>query len=202
MTDYSNAIIYTIKTDDGLYVGSTIDFKDRKRVHKCNVYNENNKHYNYKVYQNIRANDGEYRIELYKPFPCDNRQELQQEEDRIRIELDANLNMIRAYTTEEEKREYKKEWSENNRDRCSECKKEWYLKNKDKVIERNKLYNEKNRDEVNAKKKLYRESNRDEINAKQCETVICECGCKSIRVNITRHRKSQKHLNLMKELDK
>ena len=202
MTDYSSSVIYTIRTDDGLYVGSTCDFKQRKKAHKCNIYNENNKNYNINLYQNIRANDGEYRIELYKPFPCENRRELQKEEDRIRIELDANLNERRAYRSEEEIKENGKDYYEKNKDKIIARIKLYNEKNRDEINVKKKLHYEKNRDKLIAEKKLYNEKNRDRINARQCETVICECGCKSIRVNITRHRTTKKHLNLMKELDK
>ena len=154
--DYSKGVIYTIKTDDGLYVGSTYDFKHRKICHKCNIYNENCVEYNFKVYQNIRANDGEYRIELYKPFPCENDIELRQEEERIRIELDANLNMKRAYRTEEGKKEYDRKHYENNRVR---------------ILER------------------------------QREIITCECGLEIQRGSIPRHRKTEKHLNRMEELN-
>ncbi len=155
--DYSKAVIYTIRTDDGLYVGSTINFKERKGEHKKCIYNEN---YNCKLYKNIRANDGNYRIEMYKPFPCNDKRELRQEEDRIMMEMNANLNTNKAYISEEERKE-----------------------------------------EANKRAKEYYENNKDECNAKKRETVICECGCKSTRQHITRHRTSKKHLNLMKLLD-
>jgi len=175
---YSKSVIYIITTADGLYVGSTCDFKTRKSLHKSSIYNESGKNYNFKVYQNIRANDGEYCIELYKPFPCDNKRELEQEETRLMMELNANLNTNRAYITEEEKMKYKIEYREKNRD-------EFNVKAK--------LYHEKNKDERNAKKKVYYETNKEKI----CEKITCECGCVISRCNKTRHKKNKKHLNLM-----
>ena len=38
--DFSNACIYTIETKDGLYVGSTSNFKDRKTKHKTCIINK------------------------------------------------------------------------------------------------------------------------------------------------------------------
>lgn len=186
MTCYSKAIIYTIRTDDGLYVGSTCDFKDRKRQHKSSIYNENSHNYNYKLYKNIRANDGEYLIELYKPFSCENVIELRQEEDRIMIELDANLNMVRAYNSEEHKKIYFQQRYENN---------------KDELNAKQKVYNEKHKDEIRVKKKLYRENNKVVLRAKQLEKITCECGCDISRSNIRVHQTTKKHLNRMKELD-
>ena len=173
--DYSKGIIYTIKTDDGLYVGSTVDFKGRKYNHKSHIYNENKKEYNMKLFQNIRQNGGEYRIELYKPFPCNSKRELEKEEEEIRIELNANLNTIRAYRSDEESKEERKEYV--------------------------KEYREKNRDEINAYKKEWYEKNKEKLKVRALETITCECGCKLTRATITRHRKTKRHLKLMKELN-
>jgi|TARA_B110000285_G_scaffold181675_1_gene205149 hypothetical protein len=97
---YENGVIYTIKTNDGLYVGSTINLYNRKVSHKNRLYN------NFKtlLYQNIRANNNEYIIELHKPFPCLNRTQLDMEERKVCEELNANLNTNKAYTSAEEKK--------------------------------------------------------------------------------------------------
>ena len=49
MPDYSKCIIYTIRTPNGLYVGSTCNFINRKYGHKSAIHNENNEKYNIKV---------------------------------------------------------------------------------------------------------------------------------------------------------
>jgi len=60
--DYSKTIIYKIVCNDvsvkGVYVGHTTDFIKRKTAHKNLCHNENNKMYNLKLYQFIRANGG------------------------------------------------------------------------------------------------------------------------------------------------
>ena len=99
---YENGVIYTIKTDDGLYVGSTIDLYGRKASHKCNAKNNSKT----LLYQNIRANNYEYVIELHKPFPCLNRTELQIEERKVCEELNANLNTYKCYSSPQEIKEY------------------------------------------------------------------------------------------------
>ena len=99
---YENAVIYTIKTDDGIYVGSTINFKQRQSNHKWKVNNGVKS----KLYDNIRSNYGVYNIELFKMFPCLNRTELQIEERKVCEELNANLNTYKCYSSPEENREY------------------------------------------------------------------------------------------------
>ena len=46
--------------------------------------------------------------------------------------------------------------------------------------------------------KKYHKSNRDKINEKALEKVKCECGCMCSKINLLRHKKSPKHINLMK----
>lgn len=176
MADYSKALIYTIRTDDGLYVGSTCNFKDREKCHRASLHNEFHRDYNLKLYQNIRENNRVWKMEKYKDFPCKNRTELRYEEDRIMIELNANLNERRAYVTAEECKEYQKKY----------CREHY---------EKNKVY-------ALGQQKLYYEKNKDEISAKQNEIITCECGSNSKRTNISRHRKSKKHLKLMESVNK
>jgi len=97
---YQNAVIYTIKTDDGLYVGSTINLHKRKICHKTKI-KHNSKTL---LYQNIRANNDEYIIELHKPFPCLNRTQLDIEERNVCEELNANLNTYKPYSSPDEKK--------------------------------------------------------------------------------------------------
>ena len=112
MKDYKNGLIYTIKTDTGIYVGSTTDYRDRKRQHKKCVWNESSSSYNSKVYMDIRDNKGEYRIEIYKMCPCDTFEQLRTEEEIVRMQLNANLNTFRCHITREQKL---KETDKNNR---------------------------------------------------------------------------------------
>lgn len=167
---YQDGLIYTIKTDDGLYVGSTIDFANRKRGHKCYCFNENSRKYNYELYKNIRKNGGEYSIEIYKLFPCNSDEELRMEEEEVRKFLNANLNTNKAFRTIEEIKEYNK-LRESKRERQ-------YGYNKEAM----KRYYEKNKEQMNEKRK---------------EKTVCECGIQITKRNITRHMTSPKHLNLM-----
>jgi len=106
MVNYNNGLIYTIKTDNGIYVGSTTKLKERKYCHNKTLYNEGSKSYNFKLYQNIRENNHKYNIEIFKMFPCKTNEELRKEEDNIIKQLNANLNVRKAYSSEKDKRDY------------------------------------------------------------------------------------------------
>lgn len=90
--DYSKTVIYTIKTGNSLYVGSTTNFVKRKNEHKSNSSNENSVKYNYKLYKAIRANDNVWCMLPYAKYPCNDKIDQTIEEERIRQLLKADLN--------------------------------------------------------------------------------------------------------------
>ena len=104
MPDYSKSIIYTIRTGDGLDVGSTTSYTMRKYHHKSNCYNENKKDYNTKLYKTIRENNGEWNMKPHKEFPCENKIQLSIEEERVRREMNADLNMYKCYKNNDDKK--------------------------------------------------------------------------------------------------
>ena len=109
MPNYEDCVIYTIRSGDNLYVGSTCNFTKRKWSHKNAIINENNKDYNSKVYKTIRENSDEWDMKPYKIFPCQNKLEMRIEEERCRVELNADLNMQRCYKEKDIKEKVKKE---------------------------------------------------------------------------------------------
>jgi hypothetical protein len=111
-------VIYLIKTADGLYVGSTFDFKRRKREHYDNIKKRPNQF----VYKNIISNNGIYKIEIYCNVNCRDRRHLNFFEEQYRIILGANLNSQKCFANDNDYREYHKRGN-----------KKYYVKNKDKI---------------------------------------------------------------------
>ena len=141
MYDYNNALIYKITvTDDYIYVGSSCDFDGRKINHKAIIYNEDDAKYNLKLYTAIRENDGQFNIEtdmeILHYFPCKNKRELAEEEQRVINELNPKLNMCKAYLSFEEKRAYKKRWKKENKELVIASDRRCKLRNKEKIKER------------------------------------------------------------------
>ena len=133
MPDYSKCVIYTIKTGDGLYVGSTCNFVKRKSNHKRNIINEKYKLYN-KLYNTIRENEGAWDMQPHSVYPCASKIEMNIEEERVRKELNADLNMNSCYGFDIEKnKQYKKEYNLKNKEKHAEQMKEYNLKNKEKI---------------------------------------------------------------------
>jgi len=160
MPDYSKCIIYTIRTPNGLYVGATCNFINRKYEHKSCIHNENSRTYNRNLYKNIRDNNDEWEMKPYSEFPCKNKMEMNIEEERIRRELNADLNIRSCYGFDKEK---KKEYQQNNKEKIAEQRKEHYQNNKEKIAVYQKEYQQKNKKKVCEWEKRYRENNKEKI---------------------------------------
>ena len=196
-TDYSKTVIYKIQhidKEDLLYVGSTTDFRRRKAEHKHNCKTKKTK-----LYEMIRYNGGwnEFNMVVIKNFCCNNGEEAKAEEDRIIREMKCNMNMIRAYISNEEKKElekeYNKQYQENNKERLKEYDKQYYEQNREEFLERQKKHYEQNKEKIKERQKEYYERNKEKHNKK----IICVCGCEIMARNKTAHRRTNKHRKIL-----
>lgn len=127
--DYQKSLIYKIQHIEKLellYIGSTTNFIKRKAQHKENCMHSNYKKYNYPIYKMIRDNEGwdYFKMTIIKEFPCNSKTELLIEEDKLMLELKSNMNKLKAYLSEDEKKEYFRKYSENYRNNNKEIVKE------------------------------------------------------------------------------
>ena len=199
-------IIYLIKhktCDDTkkVYIGSTIDLKNRIKSHRHNCNNEKNEKYNYKLYQYIRENGGfnEYEFIILECYVFNHNHELLYKEDDYIKMYDNNLNSKRAYLTDEEYKkknnEKVKKYREEHIEERKEYNKKWYENNKEEINEKNKKYRENNKEKISQKNKEKYNNNKDIINEqRKKEKITCECGSIVRKNDITRHRKSLKHI--------
>ena len=200
MPDYSKGIIYTIRSKDNLYVGSTLNLRTRKWKHKSNTYNENNPTYNQTLYKTIRANSGEWDMQPYSKYPCNSKVELTIEEERVRQLLKADMNM-KSCGTGCSRNEYSKQWYEQNKDKINKQTKQYYKQNKAKHNEQMKQWYEQNKDKASEQNKQWYEKNKDKVSERRKQKVNCECGCIVTKGNISIHLKSKKHLKLIQSLE-
>jgi len=111
--DYSKTIIYKIVCKDlsvpDCYVGSTTQFRQRKSQHRMNCNNLNSKKYNYPLYKFIREHNGWENFEMIEieKFPCTDGNESRACERYFFELLNAKLNTIKPFLSEEEKQNYK-----------------------------------------------------------------------------------------------
>jgi len=144
MPDYSKCIIYTIRTPTGLYVGSTCNFTNRKYHHNSSIHNDKAHSFNFKLYKNIRENNDEWEMKPYSVFPCKNKMEMNVEEERIRRELNADLNSYSCYGFNSV--EYHKQYKQKNKEKFDERRE----LNREKVKIYNREYMRKYREKKKA----------------------------------------------------
>ncbi len=68
--------------------------------------------------------------------------------------------------------------------------------------EYNKEYYQDKKEHILEKHKEYRDNNKEKIKENKNEIVLCECGCSISRNHVARHKRTQKHLDIMKDLMK
>ena len=187
--DYSNTIIYKLCCKDlsitDIYIGHTTDFRRRKYQHKSNCNNIKDKKYNLNVYKFIRDN-GNWNnwdmIEIERFEAIDGNDAKKKERYWIET-LKATLNTeIPGRTPKEYSKEYYKDNKETIAEKHKEYYKKWYENNKETLTEKQKEYREKNKETLAERKK---------------EIIQCECGCKIRKNDISRHKQSKKHIDLI-----
>jgi hypothetical protein len=221
--NYSKTIIYKLCCNDinitEIYIGSTTDFKARKKHHKSNCNNEKCKIYNLKVYQYIRDNGGwdNWSMIMIEEYSCNSKLEAEKRERYYIEELKSTLNYNIPTQTKKEYyennqdklKEYKKEYYKNNQDKLKEYHKEYYENNQDKLKEYYKEYCENNQDKIKEYKKEYCENNQDKLkeykkewyenNKKKLkEKFNCDCGGCYTKNYIYRHIQTKKHQEYLK----
>lgn len=121
MPDYSKTVIYVIKCKDEskteIYVGSTCNFKQRVRQHRCA-----SKYDKFKLYDYINDNGGwdNFAFEIYEEYPCENVKQCRIKERDVYETLKATLNSQKPYR----------------------AKGEYYEENKETLLEKQKVYHD------------------------------------------------------------
>ena len=182
MPNYDKTVIYKLINydyPDLVYVGSTTNFTKRKQHHKEGCLNLNCKKHHNKLYNTIRENGGWESWNMVKlcDYPCNNRREGEQEEDRYMILLKSNLNMRRTFQTPDTRKEY----FDNRKD----IKKEY-----DKVRRTEKA------EEIKAMKREAYQRDKEKMSV----TITCDCGSSVQTCYKKRHDKSVKHINYLNSL--
>ena len=185
MKDYQKGKIYklySVSNEDLIYYGSTIKTLNKRLTKHINDYKNDRGYTSKKV---IAA--GDYKMELIENYPCNSEAELKRREGQF-IKNNKCVNEVIAGRTGKEyyqdNKEYFKQYRENNKEHIKEYKKEYCKNNKELIAERDKKYKEANKEAIAERKK---------------EKVTCECGCIIRRDSLAKHKKSNKHLELIKD---
>ena len=197
--DYSKTVIYKLVHKDdvnneNIYIGSTINFIQRKWEHSYSCNNPNAKSYktqrnnNTLKYKYIRENGGWENwimVEIEK-FPCVDKREAETRERYWIEHYKSNLNVNLPIRT-------KKEYWNTHKEHFLEKNKLYRDSNKSKILEQKKIYYENNKEKRKEYAKKFRIENKEKLNRK----TECECGCVVQKAKIKRHQQSNKHIQLM-----
>ena len=175
--DFSKGMIYRIVCNitGDVYIGSSSQTCAKRLSQHVSCYKrwvKDNTRYT-SSYIILARND--YKLILVESYPCKNSDELYARE-QYWIDRTHCVNKKNSYTTPEQKKEYKKNWYEEN----SEYNKEYRTNNIEKMLEY-----EKN----------YRTDNAEKITKQRSEIITCVCGSEFQICVKARHNKSQKHIN-------
>jgi len=188
--DYSKGFIYKLCCNDvnikEIYVGSSLNMKQRKKYHK-----QDTKRNNSRVYQYIRANGGwdNWSLIWIKDYPCNSKRELEAEEDKIMRELNATLNTNNPIHNTQKRIDY----LETNKEKRKKQIQAYAENHKEEKQKYDKKYRETH---INKNKEYY-QKNKVELKKKASIIIKCECGCEITKSSLLRHRKSKKHLKLI-----
>jgi len=211
--DYSKTIIYKLVCKDlsvnDLYVGHTTNWKQRKKRHKSNCNNTLFEGYNYKIYKTIRENgnwDNWEMIEIEK-YPCNDEREARARERFQYEQLHASMNTVRPLRTEDEEKEYIKEYNKkyyhNNKEVLSQKNKEYRKNNKEKLKKKRKEYNEKNIERIREydRNRPNKEERNKKNNIQRGKKYTCSCGSEIRKDSKARHERTPKHQQYIESLN-
>jgi len=186
MPDYSKGKIYKIvnNVNDKVYYGSTTQpLSHRMGNHRKKNYNCTSK----KLDIDIK----ECKIILVENYSCNSKYELESRERYYIENFDCVNKQIPTRTINE--------YLDENKDILKEKSKKYREKNKDIIKQRKTIYYQNNKDKINENKKKWREENKDKIDEKNKKIIKCQCGSEIQRMEISRHKKTKKHLNFISQ---
>jgi len=171
------------------YIGSTWNMVDRKYTHK-----DRSKTSEYKNYVICRENGGydNFIFEVLEEYECNDKIERVKREQHWLDTLKPTMNSQRAYATEEQLKEQKKEKVKQYYQEHKEERKQWRLEHKEEIKDYDKQYYHKNKEKNKEKKKQWR--------LKNSEIIECECGGKYKKYNHLVHIKTNIHKNYINNI--
>jgi len=185
--DYKNGKIYRIvcNASGKQYIGSTTQplskrFSYHRKNYKCYL---NDSYCYVSSFEILKNNDCE--IVLIEDFPCETKDQLHKRE-RYWIERLVCVNRNIPTRTF-------KEYYTDNRNTFLERSKVRRETHKESIANYQKEYRQQNKEHIQEQTKKWKQNNKDKIHTR----VVCECGTEIDKNNISAHRKTQKHRQLL-----
>jgi hypothetical protein len=156
----------------------------------------------------MRENGLDFRYILLESYDVDSIDEQRQKEQIWIDRLKPDLNSKRAYSTEEDYKNMRKQYRDNNPEKVKKHKQDYYKKYKEEIKIKKKQYREDNKDhclelqresyhrtkDLESRKSKYIEKYRERRLITNKMKVTCECEEVVTKTNLKRHMKSAKHV--------
>tara|TARA_R110001632_G_scaffold86663_1_gene188945 strand:+ start:348 stop:884 length:537 start_codon:yes stop_codon:yes gene_type:complete len=172
--------IYCLHNDDlpEYYVGHTMNWGKRWRLHKTDSKNKNSK-----VYKYINSNGGinNFKMEVLYETYCSLEEAIKLERYYMEL-LEATLNSEVPGRTRKERMVWYNPI--------------YYQKNKETIAEKNKKYHQENKE----KNKHRYQENKEQISEQHKEKFTCICGSTLRTGDKQRHFKTKKHINFISSI--
>jgi hypothetical protein len=197
---YSNGKIYVIKFTDNenlIYIGSSIQsLNERFRQHKKD-YNTQRTSLHKLIKDKYDGKFDKCYIELFQNYSCQSKKELEIREGNVIQEMIQNKKDLinkniagrpraeRLIADREKISEKQKLYRYKNIEKVKEADHKKYIKNKQKRLEQAKEYYIKNLEE---------------IKNRTSTKIQCDCGAFIAKGNISIHKKTKNHIDLMANL--
>ena len=161
MVSYINGKIYKLVCDNPelVYIGSTAQKYLSSRL--CQHQQPKNRCCSKQLLE-----AGNMRIVLVENYPCESKDQLRMREEYHIANMDC-INIMKAYTSPEERKERQKQYAIDNRDKISEKNRKYGARTKEQKKEYDRLNYLKNREAKLAKVKIYCELNKQSISDKR-----------------------------------
>ena len=100
-----------------IYIGSTRNLRHRISQHKSDCNNNKSKKYNYKLYLNIRQNGGldNFYFDIIESINTNDKEIVLKQEQYLMNKYNSNLNTNRAFLSEDEKKQYNRQYNNQYR---------------------------------------------------------------------------------------
>jgi endogenous inhibitor of DNA gyrase (YacG/DUF329 family) len=165
MPDYQKGKIYKIEIDGHCYVGSTT--APALCCRRCKHVDLSKHNTNTPLYQAINARQSKWNgihLILVESYPCNSSDELRARERHWIEQLKYNLNVSNPYATEEEQKEWKRQYASQYLEVRKDDPELWQRK---KEIYKKHYYSsegmKKRKEKKHAAEKIYAEKNKDRL---------------------------------------
>ena len=146
------------------------------------------------------------KIELVEKYPCESKEDLLKREGHY-IRNNTCVNKVVSGRTQQEYNEDHKEifqqyyenYRKEKKEHLNAKSKENYNQNREAVIERTTTYQKEHPEKTREIQRRHYQKHKDTINERRNQKYICECGSITTLRSKSKHNKTQKHQDWLKE---